>query len=316
MEQKVEIGNNELIIQDRINVLASTDIIEYFKRKSIPLVIYRFRALANQGISNLHELLNEYKYPRSDNLRNCAQEILSFFPTDWLNSINEASEINSDVDYSETYFVNRWQPVKHRLVTVKGLKEIMLQKNAAVAHPYTNYEKFELPNVENHTANPFVLARNALHAPRDKFHKYRILQGDIFCNSRMYRFKMVSSPNCNTCPNEVESIKHLLWDCPRSARAWEYLNSQVRGFLGQDYVTYNSVVLGNSPPNMAMETMITWVTKMIMGINRENQISNEEIDGRFKLLFLYEKQTFGITSKRMKARWGPLLQKFNFNHLN
>jgi hypothetical protein len=180
---------------------------------------------------------------------------------------------------------------------------------SAASHPFQNHDKFEL-NLETLNFNPFTLARKALHAPRDRFHKYRILQGDIFCNSRMFKFKMVNSPYCSFCPNIIESIKHLLWECPRSARAWDFVKSETRNFLGNNYITYESVVLGNPNPNLAMETIINWVTRLIMVKNREELISNELISSKIKTLFFFEKQMLGIGSKKMRKRWGPLLSKF------
>ncbi len=123
---------------------------------------------------------------------------------------------------------------------------------------------------------------------------------------------MVDSPYCNFCHNAIETIKHVLWDCPRSGRVWDHVNAQTREFFGADYVTYESVVLGNAQPNLAMETMITWITKLILAINREEHISFSQIEAKFKILFYYEKQAFGLRSKKMSTRWGPLLRKYAF----
>jgi hypothetical protein len=109
------------------------------------------------------------------------------------------------------------------------------------------------------------------------------------------------------CTNVIESIKHVLWDCPRSARVWEYLNNKVRGVLGYNYITYNAIILGRNNPNMAMETMILWAVRSIMSIDRENMISNEVIEHKFKTLFYYEKQTFGSNTKKLISRWGNLV---------
>jgi len=158
--------------------------------------------------------------------------------------------------------------------------------------------------------NPFSLARQALIAPRDKFYKLRILHGDIFCNQRMHRFKMITSPNCSTCPEVIETVKHVLWECPRSKAAWDFLNSYTRQYLGRDYVSYEAIILGNKDPNMAMETMIVWTMKMILSINREQRISNQLLESKLKTLFYYEKHMFGVKSKRMRSRWGGLLNMF------
>jgi len=180
--------------------------------------------------------------------------------------------------------------------------------------PYLNHDKFELPEGgqdENEVSfNPFLLARIALHSPRDRFYKFRLLHGDIFCSERMDRFKMKDYPNCDFCTNTVETIKHVLWDCPRAARAWNFLNEETRTCLGSEYINYSSVIIGNPQPNMAMETMITWTCKLIMSINREDNISNELLLAKFKTLYYYEKKMLGTNSRKMQKRWGNVLNKF------
>jgi hypothetical protein len=301
-------GENEVLLGNKTDMIASTDIIEYFRRKRIPLALYRFRLLANQGIETFHELVNEFKYPRDDQLRTCAQEILTFFPKDWIELVGNVSNINSEITLNGEYYTYNWQVVNSNVIKVKNLRNI-LTPITKIEPPFLNYDKFEL-STDDLDFNPFTLARTALHAPRDRFYKFRILHGDIFCNKRMFKFKMTNSPNCAMCPETVETIKHVLWECPRASRAWKFLNDQTKEFLGFEYVCYRSVILGQTSANMAMESMITWVTKMIMSIDRSNLISNEAILAKFKTLFYYEQKTFGLTSKKMRARWGNIMNKF------
>ncbi len=301
--------NEEEGSQTRVNIIASTDVIEFFRRNNIPLVIHRFRTLANQGIENVHELINESRFPRDDRLAQCAREILSFFPASWIELVKASREIDSEINYENSYPTRKCQFTNSNAVTVKGLREILLVKDTQGPLPYENFGKFGLvtDTVEH---NPFSLARQALIAPRDKFYKLRILHGDIFCNQRMHRFKMITSPNCSTCPEVIETVKHVLWECPRSMAAWDFLNSYTRQYLGREYVSYEAIILGNKDPNMAMETMIVWTMKMILSINREQRISNQLLESKLKTLFYYEKHMFGVKSKRMRSRWGGLLNMF------
>ena len=65
--------------------------------------------------------------------------------------------------------------------------------------------------------------------PRDTFFKYRVFQDEIFCNQRLFRFRLANSPNCYFCSitTEVETIKHTLLDCPRSQMVWNFLKQIV-----------------------------------------------------------------------------------------
>ena len=115
----------------------------------------------------------------------------------------------------------------------------------------------------------------------------------------MFKFKMVNSPYCSICPEDVETIKHLLWTCPRAARVWNYLNTLTIVFLGGNYISYNTIILGNSIPYMAMETMIVWALKMITAIERESFISNKIIFQKFSTLFYYGKKS----SEEIQRKW-------------
>ena len=179
--------------------------------------------------------------------------------------------------------------------------------------PYCNIDKFEINNLEELSHNPFVTARKALKAPRDRFFKYRLLHGDVFCSKRMFKFKMVDSPNCKYCTNVIETIKHLVWDCPRSTRAWSYVNvnNLTSPKLGRIYIDYNSIILGNEQLIPAMEVIIVWVLRMIMSIEREQQIQNEAIFSQIRTVFRYEENSFGLYSSKMLKRWGNLIDIFH-----
>ena len=292
----------------RTDLIASTDIIEYFHRKKIPLVIYRFRELANLGVETFHELLNELLYPRSDRCRVCANEVIRFFPDEWRRLLSAENDIDSSITYEHSFPSNNFQMTAVKKVSVKGIRVILRDSLPKLRMPYLNLEKFELNNINHIEHNPFLLSREALHAPRDRFYKFRVLHGDIFCNSRMFKFKMVNSPNCSICPDTAETVKHLLWDCPRSAAIWSYLNDLTRECLGGEYIDYNVIILGNPNPILAMETMIVWAMKTITSIERDHIVNNETILNKLVTLLHYEQKAFGRHSKKLSKRWGNLLQ--------
>jgi len=298
--------------QTRINVIASTDIIEYLRKKKIPLALLLFNELANNGIENFHELVNEQRYPRSDRLRDAANNILGFFPVTWQALMRESDNINPNLNLAEQFYGEKWKLKQRSKISVKGLKNILIDCQNYIPAPYYNYQKFELGGLDNLNHNPFIVLRKSLKAPKDRFFKYRLLHGDVFCNTRMFRFKMVDSPNCKFC-SSLETIKHLIWDCERSARVWRYINELTKNYLNTEYINYNTIVLGNENPLPAMEVIIVWVLRLIMAIEREQLILNEAILLNIKTLFFYERTCFGSNSKKFKSRWGRLIELFHDN---
>ena len=52
---------------------------------------------------------------------------------------------------------------------------------------------------------------------------YRLISGDIFSKERMCRFGMINNNLCERC-QQVESTRHLLWECVESRNIWELFN--------------------------------------------------------------------------------------------
>ena len=56
---------------------------------------------------------------------------------------------------------------------------------------------------------------------------YRLISGDIFSKERMCRFGMIDNNTCERC-HQIESTRHLLWDCVESKNIWELFNTWTR----------------------------------------------------------------------------------------
>jgi hypothetical protein len=300
-------------LDNRVKTIASTDVLEYLHRKKLPLVIYRFSLLSNLGIESFKELCNELQYPRSDRTRDSARDVLKYFPVDWAELVMSSSEVDGDLEVEGVFYNRKWDLVNNRSISVKDIRMMLTDKSELQPRPFENSTKFDLNFMVPHNKNPFLLARKSLYASRDRIFKYRILHGDIFCRKRMFKFKMVDSPNCTYCLDQVETIKHLTWDCPRSRDAWNHVNDWFRTTLGEDYINYETIILGGLKPLDALETIIVWVLRSIMVIDRENLIPSELIKARIESLFNYEKKIFGKTSKKLALRWGKLTEIFSIN---
>ena len=56
---------------------------------------------------------------------------------------------------------------------------------------------------------------------------FRVVSGDIFSKERMFRFGRVDNNRCERC-EQVETTKHLLWECAESKNIWELFNEWLR----------------------------------------------------------------------------------------
>ena len=49
---------------------------------------------------------------------------------------------------------------------------------------------------------------------------FKVISGEIFSKERIYRFVMIDNNRCERC-EEVETTKHLQWDCAESRKIWK-----------------------------------------------------------------------------------------------
>ena len=52
----------------------------------------------------------------------------------------------------------------------------------------------------------------------------RVAHGEIYSNSRLFKFGLIPSPACNNCENEQETIEHKIIECRAASISWELLN--------------------------------------------------------------------------------------------
>jgi len=299
---------NPETLGESASVIASTDVLEYLMRKKELFLINRFGYLINLGISSYKELLNESLYPSCDYSENLSKYILSHFPCAWKEVVINAEQVDPEIDYEETFPFQNFQLINTNTLTVKMLRKTLLEVISEPTHPYKDSNKFQLVNINN--TNPFLLIRKFLHSPRDRFFKYRILQGDIFCNERMFKFKMVNSPTCTFCSNlnQTESIKHLIWDCPRSQRLWSFLDSVIYQAFNVRYINYEAIIVGSENVIPVVEPLIVTTLKLIFSKDRSNIITVEELKSKLRIHFIIERNMFSNKNKLNKfwARWAKL----------
>ncbi len=301
-------------IKDVVSIIASTDVLEYLMRKNELLLINRFTALALVGITSYRQLLNESLFPRDDYLGQLAKYIVSFFPIAWSQAVLTTVDVNYEITYEHEFPFTSFSLVSRNMVSVKNIRKTLLDLAPTQDFPYKNESKFNLPELADNQHNPFMLIRKFIHTPRDRFFKYRILQGDIFTNERLHRFGLKTSPLCSYCSNgqTVETIKHLLWDCPRSQVVWRYLNCLTTYSYNYNYVSYKEVVAGSDNPIPIIENLILIGLKLVLKIDRESAITTEEFKGKIKQLFAVEKFSMHNKKDKFNIRWQKIKQ-FLFN---
>ena len=61
--------------------------------------------------------------------------------------------------------------------------------------------------------------------------QYKILNRILYTNDMLFKFKKIESPLCYLCENDVETIEHFLFLCPRVQSFWDEVYSTFGGKL-------------------------------------------------------------------------------------
>ncbi len=282
-----------------INLVAATDVLEYLKRKKYLLNVGFYMPLFRLGIENFKQLVVESIYPRSERSSRLATITLSVFPECWKNLVASNIECNADINIRHHIMVNMKHPTKMKDCTVAIIKKGLLGGNNIVPYPYET----KLGLVPHEGINPFVTARTVNHSTNLKIFKYRLLHMDIFTKQRMFKFKMSQSESCDFC-GEIETVKHVLWDCERAKRIWKCLDSIFRNININVNIQFENVFIGFRPTNPVLESIITRLTQMILRIDRVNRIEDREVKQEILLLAkkylyikIYEDYAFNVWRK-------------------
>ena len=67
--------------------------------------------------------------------------------------------------------------------------------------------------------------KKKLTSTRHKNILLRAIHGDIFVNSRLFKFRLTNDPKCLNCQEPVETIMHRLIECPKATEAWRLLEA-------------------------------------------------------------------------------------------
>ena len=66
--------------------------------------------------------------------------------------------------------------------------------------------------------------KKKLTSTRHKNIILRVIHGDVFVNSRLFKFGLIEDPKCINCQEPIESILHRLVECPKATEAWKLLD--------------------------------------------------------------------------------------------
>jgi hypothetical protein len=203
-----------------INQIASTNVESYLKRKNRVFLSCIVKPFLRDGLENYLDYVMEAETEQDKNRLKRLESIINAFPKYFSNAANSFNE-NVNVHMSNlTHFVKEdssWVSVND--VTTKELQWILKRALNRV----TTIDFHTKLNIRNDIVDPIQI-RKVCKNPKIRNTYFRMIHNDFFTYSRMFKYKMTDSPKCPRC-DQIETTKHLLWECFESQRIWSSYNN-------------------------------------------------------------------------------------------
>jgi hypothetical protein len=203
-----------------INQIAAINVETFLTRKGRVFLKCIYNKFKKEGLETFRDLIFAAETELDKNRSKQLESIICAFPKyfrEVANSFND--EINTCSD-DMTHILTKdscWLPINS--ITTKDLQWIL---KAALGRLDEINWTGNLETIDQEKIN-INLFRKDCKNPKLRNIYFRLIHNDFFTHRRMYKFKMTESPNCPRC-NNLETTKHLLWECNDSKKIWDLYN--------------------------------------------------------------------------------------------
>ncbi len=147
--------------------------------------------------------------------------------------------------------------------------------------------------------------------------QYNILNRSLITNQKLFKWKIVGSPNCTFCQNEVETIEHIMFECNKVKELWQLLVGKLSPCmkLEQDVSNIESIMCGVlCDDNYKLVNHILLITKKYIYNTRckDTTLNIKELLNMILTCYNIEKQIANgrcneNVMKKFEDKWKPLI---------
>jgi hypothetical protein len=204
-----------------IDEVASINLRAYLERKQRMFARCVLKRLTDNGITTLGELITAYEFEEDTNLNKAMKIIINSFPKHLINiakCYNE--EINSDIGELKYMLIGSQSRIAVEIITTKEL-QICLKKSLKRVEVATFNDRLGIVDFK---ADNIIKFRKMCQNSKLRNIYFRLIHNDFFTYERMKRYNMTNTNRCIRC-GEVETTKHLLWECQQVRNIWLLFNN-------------------------------------------------------------------------------------------
>jgi hypothetical protein len=294
-----------LTINTKINVTNSwimkipvLDLLKYCDIKGFPLLYAKaLDKLGKIDLGQIYDITNTIGHP----LKNKADHVVSILNRrfTYLNVISKVDNTTFPT-FNIQYLWDGLKSIKitHDLKS-KEIRDVLdginHQINIVIA------PKID-PNIDKTTLLVSLANSIKLTSIKHKNIMLRLLNGDIFCNERLKRFKFKESDLCEKC-NEIETSKHLIYECPTIHQTWINLSKILSKYnINFEPSIYNILNVGDHCTDIATMTIVAEILNITIQKHRPPTLGEDSITMIINRLVKFEQ-----FSARNQNSW----KKFN-----
>jgi hypothetical protein len=203
-----------------IEEVCSINIKIYLERKNRPFAVCINKAMLNVGILTLGDLVREYESENDRKLIKAMKILLSNFPKKLIKIAECYNENDEETNSMEFLCLEDGRRLKIETITAKEyqttLKTFMGKTERCDFKTKLNAQNFNDDNITR--------MRKNCHNSKLRNIYFRLTHNDFFTRLRMKKYKMVESDECERCCNNIETTKHLFYDCVQVKNIWIIFN--------------------------------------------------------------------------------------------
>jgi hypothetical protein len=141
-----------------------------------------------------------------------------------------------------------------------------------------------------------------LTSVRHRSNILRIAHGDVYSNSRLFKFGLIDNPSCRNCSAATEDINHKLISCPNSLKVWrEIKRLKDRLGLEMEYPVTMEEVLGTRNGDKLSLALNAEVLTKIMSYGGKRFCPNTAASTIIKTIGTFE--PLGAENKTILMNW-------------
>jgi hypothetical protein len=265
------------------------------------------RTLTKSGIYTLGDLTQAMEYETDRRVITTMNLVMTQIPSklrEIARCFNE--DINSDEDNLKHFKIEKGQRVRVNDITSKQLQVILknvLKKTETLdVKSRVDIDNFDMENIMNF--------RKSCKNSKLRHIYFRLIHNDFFTHVKMKKYKMTNSDKCPRC-EEMESTKHLLWECNYVKSIWTLYNVMMNklNLQNEKVLKYEDVY----SPGLSVDTCLIKirVIQELIQIERPKNWTEEKIIKISNELINLEK--YNATVKRTLPKFLKIWHRFLTN---